>query len=150
MTNAAKPVPVDSKTFRVERLLAMSTRIGDVIAADIGALEQGKFADLKTTDPEIDRLCAIYGREVKALKADGGIRGAPAEILAKLKESGTRLNGLLARHQRLVSCMRNASEGLVQAVAEEVQKTRERAAPYAPAAKSKRAPGDAIVYNNVV
>jgi len=65
-------------------------------------------------------------------------------------EERARLNGLLARHQRLVSCMRHASEGLVQAVAEEVQKTRERVAPYSPAQKPKRGPGDAIVYNNVV
>jgi hypothetical protein len=145
-----KTAPYDARKLRLEQLLAMSLRIGDAIALDIDALEKGRFDELKTTDPEIERLCTIYGQEVKALKADGGAKDAPPELAAKLRESGARLNGLLARHRRLVSCMRHASEGLVQAVAEEVQKTRERAAPYSASPQAKRGPGDAIVYNNVV
>ena len=150
MTNAAKLNAANPRDMRLENLLSMSTRIGDAIAADIDALENGALGGLKTPDPEIDRLCVIYGREVKALKADGGIRNAPAELVAKLKESGTRLNGLLARHERLVSCRRNVSEGLVKTVAEEVRKTRDSAAPYTPANKPKRGTGDAIVYSSVV
>ena len=150
MTMLAKPATTDPKLQRMEQLLIMSRRIGDAIAQDIAALEEGRFDALRTTDPEVERLCAIYGREVKALKADGGVKGAPAQLISQLKESGARLNGLLARHQRLVTCMRNASEGLVQAVATEVQKTRESVAPYAPATQAKRASGGAIVYNRVV
>ena len=150
MSNSARPAQIDSRKLRLEQLLIMSIRIGDTIAHDIVALEKGKFGELKTADPELDRLCAIYGREIKALKADGGVKDAPAELVAKLRESGTRLNGLLARHQRLVSCMRNVSEGLVQAVAEEVQKMRELVVPYSATPKPKRGSGDAIVYNNVV
>jgi hypothetical protein len=150
MTTLPKPATTDPKLQRMEQLLIMSRRIGDAIAQDIAALEQGRFDALRTTDPEVERLCAIYGREVKALKADGGVKGAPAPIIAQLKESGARLNGLLARHQRLVTCMRHASEGLVQAVATEVQKTRESVAPYVPATQAKRASRGAIVYNRVV
>jgi hypothetical protein len=147
MSNTVSPGP---KLQRLEDLLTMSTRLGDAIALDIAALEKGEFADLKTTDPEIERLCAIYGHEVKALKADGGIKGAPPELTAKLRESGARLNGLLARHERLVLAMRQASEGLVHAVAQEVKKSRESTAPYQPASKVKRSSGDAIVYNKIV
>ena len=150
MSNATKPLREDTRQRRLEQLLAMSTRIGDAIALDIAALEKGEFGDLKTADEDIEKLCAIYGREVKALKADGGVKDAPPQIVAQLKESGARLNGLLARHERLVSSMRNVAEGLVQAVAQEVQKTRERMAPYAPASKAKRGSGDAIVYNKIV
>jgi hypothetical protein len=150
MSNPGKPVPSDAKRRRLEQLLAMSTRLGDAIALDIAALEKGQFGDLQTADANIEQLCAIYGREVKALKADGGVKDAPAPLIAQLKESGARLNGLLARHERLVSAMRNAAEGLVQTVAQEVQKTRERAAPYAATPKPKRSSGDAIVYNKVV
>jgi len=140
----------NAKVFRCEQLLAMSLRIGDAIEADIHALEKGRFDALKTADPDIERLCAIYGREIKALKSDGGVQGVPSGLIAKLKESGARLNGLLARHERLVGCMKSISEGLVQAVAEEVQKTRERAAPYAAKPSAKRPSTGAIVYNNVV
>lgn len=141
---------LDARTTRCEQLLTISIRIGDAIQADIEALEKGRFDALKTADPDIDRLCAIYGREIKALKADGGVKGIAAALVAKLKESGARLNGLLARHERLVTCMKNVSEGLVHAVAEEVQKARERTAPYTAAPAPKRSSTGAIVYNNVV
>jgi hypothetical protein len=145
MTGAA-----NAKTTRCEQLLTMSIRIGDAIEADIAALENGKFDTLKTADPEIERLCAIYGREIKTLKSEGGVEGVPAALVAKLKESGARLNGLLARHERLVGCMKHVSEGLVHAVAEEVQKAREAGVPYAASPKAKRPSTGAIVYNNVV
>jgi hypothetical protein len=143
-------VAANAKTGRCEQLLAMSLRIGDAIEADIAALEKGRFDSLKTADPELERLCALYGREIKALKSDGGVQGVPSALVDKLKVAGARLNGLLARHERLTGCMRSVSEGLVQAVAEEVQKSRESAAPYAANPKAKRPFADAIVYNNVV
>ena len=135
---------------RLEQLLTMNKRLGDAIAADIAALEHGAFSDLSTTDPEIERLCALYGREVMALKAAGGIKNAPASMIAKLKESGARLKSLLTKHEQLVICMRQASEGLVKAIAEEVEKTRSEAAPYAAAPGAKRTSGGAIVYNKVI
>lgn len=135
---------------RLEQLLTMNKRLGDAVAADIAALEHGAFSDLSTTDPEIERLCALYGREVMALKAAGGIKNAPADLIAKLKESGSRLKSLLGRHEQLVVVMRQASEGLVKAIAEEVDKTRSEGAPYAAAPGAKRTGGGAIVYNKVV
>jgi len=135
---------------RLEQLLAISTRLADAIAADIAALEAGDFGDLKTTDPEVGRLCALYGREVMALKASGGIKDMPGQLIATLKDTGGRLNKLLSRHESLVTCMRQASEGLVQAVAEEVEKSRRRGAPYSNKPSAKRVSSGAIVYNKVV
>lgn len=88
----------------------MSNRLCDAISADIAALEQGDFSKLSTADPEVGRLCALYGREVTALKTAGGIKNVPAQLVAALKESGARLNNLLAHHESLVACMRQASE----------------------------------------
>jgi len=137
--------------LRLEQLLTVSRRLSAAIAADIEALERGAFGELKTTDPEIERLCAFYGREVKALKAEGGIKHAPAQLVAALKESGAQLNGLLKIHERLVAAMRHAAEGLVQAVAEGVEKSRAGGLPYTatPAPKRASAAG-AIVYNKVI
>ena len=152
MTTATKSDPAqDATQRRVEHLLAMSNRLCDAIAADINALEQGDFSKLATTDPEVGRLCALYGREVTALKTHGGIKTVPAPLVAALKESGKRLNGLLGHHGSLVACMRQASEGLIQVVAEEVEKTRKRGAPYSatPEAKHQKSSG-AILYNRVV
>jgi hypothetical protein len=140
----------DDQTMRLENLLTMGRRLADAIAADIEALERGALNELATTDPEIGRLAAQYAREVAALKAAGGIRRAPRALTAALKEIGARLKHLLLRHDRLVACMREASEGLIQTIAEEVDKTRKRTAPYTAKPKAKSGGGDPIVYNKVV
>jgi len=141
----------DTPQRRIEALLGMSRRLCNVLASDIAALERGDFGGLATTDPEIGRLCALYGREVTALKTMGGIKNVPAQIVAELKESGGRLSNLLAHHESLVSCMREASEGLIKAVAEEVEKTRKSGAPYSAGPKPQRkTSGGAIIYNKVI
>jgi hypothetical protein len=75
----------------------------------------------------------------------------PVELVDALKESGGRLSRLLGQHETLVACMREASEGLIQAVAEEVEKSRKRGEPYSATPKPKRQGSTgAIVYNKVV
>jgi hypothetical protein len=149
--NESQAAAAERQKLRLEQLLTVSRRLGEAIAADIAALEAGAFDALKTTDPEIERLCAFYGREVKALKTEGGIKGAPPALIAALKQSGAKLDGLLTRHERLVAAMREAAEGLVQAVAEGVEKTRGGSRPYKPAPANKRSSSSgAIVYNKVV
>jgi hypothetical protein len=152
MTTLPKVDPAEhANQRRIENLLAMSNRLCDAISADIAALEQGEFGKLASTDPEVGRLCALYGREVMALKSSGGIKNVPAPLVAALRDSGGRLNKLLGQHEALVACMRQASEGLIQAVAEEVEKTRKRGAPYSATPKPKReTSGGAIVYNKVI
>jgi hypothetical protein len=141
----------ESQQLRLEQLLAASKRLCEAVAADIAALESGQFGELRTTDPEIERVAGFYGREVKALKEQGGVSSVPAPLVAALKESGERLNALLKRHERLVGCMRQAAEGLIQAVADEVEKAREQKAPYSATPKPKRpSSGGAIIYNKVV
>jgi len=136
---------------RMEQLLVLSERLSEAVETDIAALEQGEFGNLSTTDPEIARLCTIYGREVIALKTAGGVKNMPAELIAALRESGKRLKTLLVRHESLVACMRQASEGLIQTVADEVEKIRKRGAPYSPPSKAKgTSSAGAIVYNKVV
>ena len=135
---------------RIAQLLVLTQRITDVLAADIAALEAGRFDSLRTTDDDVARLCAVYGREVAGLKAAGGVADARDPRIAQLRDAAAHLNVLLARHQTLVSAMRQASEGLVQAVAKEVRKVREDAAPYRAVPAARRAETPAIVYNKMV
>ena len=152
MTNSATiDATAHDTQRRMENLLAMSSRLCDVISTDIAALEKGDFGGIVSTDPEIGRLCALYGREVMALKSAGGVKNMPAELVATLKASGERLSHLLGQHESLVLCMRQASEGLIQAVAEEVEKTRKRGEPYTATPKPKgQSSSGAMVYNKVV
>ncbi len=153
--NPAPTTQTDPQTerqrLRLEQLLTVSRRLIEAISGDISALERGAVHELKTTDPEIEKLCAFYGREVKSLKAEGGIKGVPKPLIAALKETGGKLDKLLVRHEKLVSAMREASEGLVQAVAEGVEQARHGSRPYSPQPIPKRAVSSgAIVYNKVV
>jgi hypothetical protein len=148
--STAEYIGAEDQTARLENLLTMGRRLADAIAADIGAIERGALAELATTDPEISRLAALYARDVAALKAAGGIGRAPRALTAALRDVGIRLKSLLLRHERLVAVMREASEGLIQTIAEEVDKTRKRTAPYSAKPKTKRGSGNPIVYNKVV
>ncbi len=144
-------ISAERQRMRLEQLLTVSGRLIEAVAADIAALEQGEFGQLRTTDPEIERLCAFYGREVRALKAQGGVKRAPAALLAAMRKSGAQLDRLLKHHAHLVGAMREASEGLMKAVAEGVEKIRTADAPYTPVSKAKQASSSgAIVYNKVV
>ncbi|HEY4265827.1 MAG TPA: hypothetical protein VGM72_10945, partial [Micropepsaceae bacterium] len=71
----------ERQRMRLEQLLTVSRRLTAAIGEDIAALQTGAFDALRTTDPEIERLCAFYGREVRALKAEGGVKRAPAALL---------------------------------------------------------------------
>ena len=111
-------------------MLLLCQRLTEAVEGDIAALTKGKFAELRTTDPEIQRLSALYGREVQALKTAGGVKQAPAGLVKSLRQAGARLNIALVRHEKLVECMRKATEGLVQTVAKEVENSRKRGTPY--------------------
>jgi hypothetical protein len=138
------------QTRRLENLLTMGNRLADAVEGDIAAMERGTLRELRTTDPEIANLAAIYAREVAALKAAGGIKNPPQELARALKDTGLRLKTVLSHHDKLVMCMRKATEGLVQAVADEVERTRKSIVPYTPKPPAKSSGAGAIVYNKVI
>jgi len=134
---------------RAEMLITMGTRLCDALVADIAALEKGVVHDLKSADPEIERLSAAYGQGVKALKTLG-IKTVAKQILAALKDINTRLKHLLMQHGRLLSAMREAAEGLVHAIAAEAGKARKQITPYGPKSTAHQLSAAPIVYNSVV
>jgi len=135
---------------RAENLLSLTERLVAAVEADITLLQTGNYPPLALVDPVIDQLSAAYTREVTAVKK-AGLKDAPAPLLASLKAAAAKLKDLLKRHAKIVSAMRGASEGMIKAIAEEVEKRRTAAMPYAakpgvrPAASAS-----AIVYNRVV
>jgi hypothetical protein len=134
---------------RVERLVKLADRLIEAIEADIAALKAGKPQELRTTDPEIQKLSAQYGREAQGLTADIA-RAAPGPLRKRFAETTKKFRELLALHARLLTRVRNASEGMIKAIAAEVDR---RAAPmrtYNPRAAAYGKPAQAMVYNNVV
>jgi hypothetical protein len=64
--------------------------------------------------------------------------------------SAKAMNDLLARHQRLVTRVRNASEGIIQSVAREVERRQTSQRSYARTPTSRPQSPGAMVYNSVI
>ena len=134
---------------RIERLVKLAERLIEAIEGDIAALKAGKPQALRTNDPEIQRLSAMYGREAHGLTVDAAKRVA-APLRNRFAETTKKFRELLQLHARLLTRMKNASEGMIKAIADEVDR---RAAPmrtYNPRAASYGKPARAMVFNSVV
>lgn len=136
-------------TDKIERIIAMAERLHGALEGDIEALKNGQPQSMRSLDPEIERLTMLYTREVTGLNANNtktapeGLRRRLAAVTAKFRET-------LQLHQRLLTRLRNASEGLIKAVADEVDRQRAPMVTYAPpAARTKKAPV-AMIFNGVV
>jgi len=143
-------IPRKPQIERMERLSVLCERLGQAVALDIEALERGAVREIRLPDPEVARLAALYTREIGALRAAGGAKGAPATLVQRLKEHAGKLKTLLEQHGRLAHRMRHASEGLIQAIAEEIEAARKRTAPYSGNARGPKGPSGAIVYNDLI
>jgi hypothetical protein len=134
---------------RIERVIAMAERLIQALESDIVALKSGKPRDLRTNDPEIQRLTAIYARDVAAIDAKAA-RSIPAPMRTKLLTTTERIRETLKRHGRLVTRLRNASEGLIKAVAEEVDRRRASLRTYTRTTAAPAKSAGAMIYNRVV
>lgn len=134
---------------RIELLTKMAERLSQALEADISALERGRPKTLRMIDDDMQRLSVVYSREVKSLNPKNA-KEAPLEVRKRFYNVTTHLKELLDRHLRLVKRVRNASEGIIKAVAEDVQKKRTALRPYVSPKATYRPPPGAIVYNSLV
>ena len=134
---------------KIELLIAMAERLIGALEADIKALKAGRPQEMRTIEPEIQRLSAMYGREAAGLDP-ARAKAAPSELRRKFFDTTARFREVLALHTRLLTSVRNASEGIVKAVAEEVERRCAPMCTYAPAAARARPHAAAMVYNKIV
>jgi hypothetical protein len=133
---------------RIERLIAMAERLITALEADITALKLGKPQAMKTGDPEVQRLSAQYSRE--AQNFDPAIaKSAPAPLRTRFVEVTRKFRDVLLLHARAVARVKNASEGMIRAIAEEVDRLRAPMRTYGRSQTPARNSG-AMLYNKVV
>lgn len=134
---------------KIERLLVLTERLTKALNDDIAALERGRPREMRSHKPEVQQLTALYAREAQAL-SNAAIKTLPKEAHDRLVEATARFREVLALHNRVLTRVRNCTEGMIHAIAEDVSKKKQALRPYSPPANAKpKAPG-AIVYNNVV
>lgn len=134
---------------KIERLILLTDRLSDMLGADVKSLESANARSLRSVEAQFQQLMLTYAREASSVNA-AVLKSIPPELRQKLMQSAKNMNDLLARHQRLVTRMRNASEGIIHAVAKEVERRQASQRSYArvPAARPQAA--GAMVYNSVI
>ena len=134
---------------RIERLIGMAERLIVALESDIAVLKAGKPQVLATTDPEIQRLTAQYGLEAQnfdpriAQSAPPTLRQRFVAITAKFRE-------VLQLHTRMLTRVKNASEGMIKAIAAEVERANAPMRTYGPRPGYGPKSSGAMVFNKVV
>ena len=133
---------------RMERLIAMAARLIEALENDIAALKSGNPRGLRTIDPEIQKLTLLYNREAAGLNPDAA-KGASLELRRRLMEATGKFRDLLGAQTRLLTRLRGASEGMVRAVAEEMERQRAPMRPYGSGAIQASRAGGSLLHNSV-
>lgn len=134
---------------KIEALILMAEKLTQAIEADIAVLKAGRPKEMRTLDPDIQKLTLQYSRAAQSFDPARS-KTAPPDLRKKLVAVTGKFRDVLGLHARLVTRVKNASEGIIRAVAEEVEKKNAPNVTYAPAATRYRAPNQAMLYNGVV
>lgn len=140
---------MNPETEKLERIIKMAERLREALEGDIDALRRGQPQQMRSLDPEIEKLTVIYSREVTTIDPRRST-AAPMELRKRLVAATAKFRDTLKLHQRLLTRVKNASEGLIKAVANEVERQRAPKITYAPAQARYKKPPVAMIYNGVI
>jgi hypothetical protein len=136
-------------TPRIERLIAMAERLIVALESDIAALKDGRPQALATNEPEIQRLTAQYGLE--AQNFDPRIaQSAPPTLRQRFIAITAKFRDVLQLHTRMLTRVKNASEGMIKAIATEVERANAPMRTYGPRPGYGPQSSGAMVFNKVV
>jgi len=134
---------------RIERLISMAERLIAALENDIAALKDGKVQSLVTSDPEIQKLTALYGREAQGF--DPRIaQAAPPSLRQRFIAITAKFREVLQLHARMLTRVKNASEGMVKAIAAEVERANAPTRTYGPRPGYAPQSSGAMVFNKVI
>lgn len=134
---------------RIERLISMAERLVVALETDIAALKAGKPTDMISMTPEIQRLSALYGREAQNFDIRIA-KSAPPSLRQKFIAITTKFRDVLMLHGRMLTRVKNASEGMIQAVAREVERMNQAKTSYGPRPGYAPKSSGAMIYNKVI
>ena len=121
----------DDAADRVAQLTTLTERLTGLMRDDLVELEAHRPSLARAED--LGRLANIYRHDSARVRRDPPmIAAAPEPDRIRLKTATEQFEATLARHLRAVEAARNVSEGLVRAIAEELEASRPRASGYGP------------------
>ena len=134
---------------RIERMIALAERLVVVLESDIAALKSGNPGALKSADPEVQKLTAQYGLEAQNFDIRIA-RAAPVSLRTRFMAVTAKFREVLQLHTRLLARVKNASEGMVKAIAEEVNRLNAPTRTYGPKSGYGTQSSGAMVFNRVI
>jgi hypothetical protein len=138
----------DHPADRAAQLTLATERLTALIEAETARIEAREALPEGAEAEEKNRLANAYRLELARIKQEPDlIRDAPAKSLDILKQRTLVLHETLARHEMALNAVKLVSEGLVQAMAEEVVRQRSGATNYGAkgALSTPAAPASAIL-----
>lgn len=138
-----------SNAPKIDRLLVLTERLTEALLADIAALERHRPREMRSPNTDVQQMTALYTREAGGL-SPSVVQTLPRDAREQLTDATARFREVLAQHGRILSRVRNATEGMVRAIAEDLVKRKSAQRPYAPASPAKPGAPGAMIYNNVV
>jgi hypothetical protein len=134
---------------KIERLITMAERLIAALESDITALKAGTPSRMVSMDPEIQKLSVIYGREAQNFDVRIA-RAAPLPLRTRFLTITAKFREVLQLHARMLTRVKNASEGMIQAIAREVERINAPTRTYGPRPGAAPRPSGAMVFNKVV
>ena len=135
--------------LKIERLIAMAERLIVALEHDIAALKAGTPSQMVSMDPEIQKLSVNYGREARNFDIRIA-KAAPLALRTRFLSITAKFRDVLQLHARMIVRVKNASEGIIRAIAQEVDRANAPMRTYSPRPGYKPPSAGPMVFNKVV
>lgn len=121
----------DDAADRAQQLLALTERLIVILREETALIEARRPLPDGAAAEEKVRLVNAYRLEMARIKAEPAlISSAPAPLTASLRRATETLNAALAAHAIALEAVKTLTEGLVQAIAEEITRRQAGAGAY--------------------
>ena len=132
----------------IAQLVQLTERLTSLIAEETRAFEALKPHEAAPFVEETSKLANLYRLESHRLKENPAVvEGASLKARLALKQATEAFEAVLARHGRAIEAAKTVTEGLVKAIAEEIDSKRPKGGGYGPGAKKAATTAAPIALN---
>ena len=125
-------------TERAQALLKLTQRLTQLIEEETRLFKDRRPQDALGLQDEKSQLANIYRHEVaRARQEPSRFAGAPAQIRAMLREATQAFHAALAENGHVVNALKQVTEGVVKAIADEAARQRTAGSGYGPGAGAR-------------
>jgi hypothetical protein len=143
MTDSA---PADH--MRIEQLIVLTERLTELIAEQAQAFEARRPLDAARNMEEANKLANLYRHEAQRIRqAPHTLLGLPLALRTRLVRATEGFDAVIARQGRALAAAKTVTEGLVQAIAQEVSAQRNQGAAYGPGGVKPAANATSVTLN---